>query len=373
MSDRRKKTSIARRILAWYAREKRNLPWRKTRDPYRVWVSEVMLQQTRVETVIPYYRRFLKDFPTVKALAKAPLDDVLKVWENLGYYSRARHLHEAAVQIVERFGGVFPSSREAILSLPGIGPYTAGAVLSIAFGKPSTAVDGNVRRVLSRLFALKEPVNVPSGLKQTGRLAEEILPAGRAGDFNQALMDLGATICRPAKPGCGQCPVRTLCLAFEQGRQEMLPTRSKARPIPHRDMTAAVVKQGQAFLLVQRKGGGLLGGLWKFPGGLRKEGETLEDCLTRTVRGETGLDVRCTGGAIAAVDHAYSHFRVTLHAFPCRIRNGPPKTVDCAGWRWASADDLASLAFSKADREILRAVAAGPRNARSDRCGKGTQ
>ncbi len=347
---------ITRRLLKWYDSEKRDLPWRKTRNPYRIWVSEIMLQQTQVDTVVPYYRRFLKAFPSVKALSGAPLDEVLKVWENLGYYSRARNLHAAARAIVERFKGRFPRRRKEILSLPGIGPYTAGAVLSIAFGEPVAAVDGNVRRVVARLFALKDTKGHP-GMQKIESLAAALLPRDRSGDFNQALMDLGATICIPKGPRCDHCPVQDLCLARAKGLQDRLPPRPPRKPVPLKDMTAAVIMKGRLFLIVQRPRKGLLGGLWKFPGGLRKKGETLESSLIRSAREDAGIDIRIDG-KLAEANHAYSHFRVTLHAFRCCISGGRPRALGCADWRWIGVSEFPDFAFSKADRTLIPLILA---------------
>ncbi len=356
-------TQITQRLLRWYDSEKRNLPWRKTRRPYRIWVSEIMLQQTQVDTVLPYYRRFLKTFPTVKALADASLDDVLKTWENLGYYSRARNLHAAARAIVDRFHGTFPRQREDILSLPGIGPYTAGAISSIAFGTPVAAVDGNVRRVVARLFALRESLDRPRTQKKIESLAGTLVPAEGAGDFNQALMDLGATICVPKGPRCDRCPLQDLCLAKAKGLQDSLPRKAKRRAIPHRDAAAAVIRKGGRFLIVRRPGQGLLGGLWKLPGGLKEEGESLETCLRRTVLEETGFSIR-TGEELGKVDHAYSHFRITLHAFRCSTAKGSPPRPGSAESRWITPEELQAYAFSKADRELMKIVLAGENNDR---------
>jgi len=354
-SGESRKRSITRRLLTWYDGEKRDLPWRKTHRPYRIWIAEIMLQQTQVDTVVPFYRRFLKAFPTLKVLANASFDEVLKAWENLGYYSRARNLHAAARMMVEKFRGRFPRTRDEILSLPGIGPYTAAAILSIAFGAPVAAVDGNVRRVIARLFALTDPSDRPGTQKKIETLAASLIPPHRPGDFNQALMDLGATICMPKVPRCVRCPVRGLCMARSKGLQDRLPLRAPRNPLPQRDMAAAVITKGLRVLLVQRPRRGLLGGLWKFPGGMKEKGETLESSLIRNVRQEIGAGIQIEG-KLAALKHAYSHFRVTLHAFRCRISDGRPRALGCPALTWARAAELPGFALSKADRDLIRLI-----------------
>jgi A/G-specific adenine glycosylase len=315
-----------------------------------------MLQQTRVETVVPYYERFLARFPTVGALAAASLDDVLKMWENLGYYSRARHLHAAARTVVKEFGGVIPETAEELARLAGIGEYTVGAILSIAFDRPFAAVDGNVRRVLARVFAIAESVDEPPVRARIGEMASRLVPRQSPGDFNQALMELGATICTPRMPVCKGCPVQTVCRAYGLGLQNSLPLRRKRTPTRHETVTAAVIRnRRREILVVQRPREGLLGGLWKFPGGTCKEGESLPDAVQRTVREEVGISVR-PGSLITSVDHAYTHFRITLHAFECVRVSGRPRKARCTDWRWARVDELEKLAFSKADREVVRAL-----------------
>jgi A/G-specific adenine glycosylase len=363
MSEKRTPSLISREILRWYARHKRDLPWRNTRNPYCIWISEVMLQQTQVDTVIPYYKRFLSRFPSVKALASAPVDDVLKCWENMGYYARARNLHTAAQQLMERFGGELPHTRDDLSRLPGIGSYTAGAILSIAFGQPVPAVDGNVRRVLSRLFAITEPLDQSQTQCHLMNLAEQMISEKDPGTFNQALMDLGSQICTPRKPNCGLCPARTSCKALRHDLQDLLPVARKRGPLPHRNVTAGVLwnEEGRV-LIVRRPLGGLLGGLWKFPGGLQNTDEPLAKCLRKNVRDELGIRIK-VGKSIASVDHAYTHFRITLHAFQCAHRGGDPKRIGCANWRWIHPHQYKNLAFSKADREIMKAaIAHGRRN-----------
>ncbi len=344
---------IRRRLLGWYEKNRRDLPWRETRDPYAVWISEIMLQQTRVETVIPYYRRFLERFPDASSLAAASTDEVLKVWENLGYYSRARNLHEAAKIVAEHHGGRLPEALEDLATLPGIGEYTAGAVGSIAFGQPVPAVDGNVRRVLARLHAIGEPVDSGPGKSRIRTLAEELVSPEDPGAFNQALMDLGSRICTPALPRCRECPLADECEAFRQGRQEEIPVNSPKKSLPFEIAVAAVLRNRDGRLLVVRRPlHGFLGGLWKLPGGFLRPGEDLPAGLRRTVREETGLAVRVLD-ELASVNAVYSHFRLRLTSFRCRrqgSRNPPPEGPDR---RWATFEEMNSLAFSKADRLLL--------------------
>lgn len=347
---------LTSRLLAWYTEHRRNLPWRETRDPYRIWVAEVMLQQTQVATVIPYYERFLARFATVEALAAAPLDDVLKLWEGLGYYSRARHLHAAARKVVSEFDGRIPDTMEGLLSLPGTGRYTASAVLSIASGQDVPAADGNVRRVLSRVYAIDEDVTRGPGQRRLWQLAESLVPAGQAGDFNQALMDLGATVCTPRAPSCHQCPLAEECQAYQRGQQELFPIRKPRHPLPHYEVTAGVVWNSDGrFLIAQRPPEGLLGGLWEFPGGKREPHETLEECLRRELAEELEIEV-VVGPPLTEVQQAYTHFRITLYAFHCRLVGGQPRALGCADWRWTTLGDVDQYAFSAADHKVIGAL-----------------
>ena len=348
--------TISERILTWYARHKRDLPWRNTKNPYFVWVSEVMLQQTQVDTVIPYYHRFLKQFPTVEALAKASLQEVLKAWENMGYYARARHLHAAAQEIVKRLEGKVPDTWDDLIGLPGIGTYTAAAILSFAFDKRFPTVDGNAQRVLCRLYAIQGPIDQSRTQKKIHDLAAQIIPSKDPANFNHGIMELGATICKPRNPLCHACPVGDICLAFQKGLQEVLPIMRKRKPLPHKEMTAAVIRDNRGrVLVVQRPNQGLLGGLWKFPGGMKGPDETLQQGLRRYVREELGIGIR-VGEALASVDHAYTHFRITLHAFQCARRNGRPRAIGCHGVQWVKIDRLKDFPFSRADRKVIEAL-----------------
>ncbi len=349
-------TTLTACLLAWYADQRRDLPWRQTRDPYHIWVAEVMLQQTQVATVMPYYACFLARFPTVTALAAASLDEVLKLWEGLGYYARARHLHAAARQVIAEHGGRVPDTSEELLSLPGVGRYTAGAILSIAYGQDVPALDGNVRRVLSRLFAIEEDVTRGAGRRRLQMLAEGLLLPGRAGDLNQALMDLGAMVCTPRAPQCAACPLAGDCRAHQMGQETRFPIRRPRRAVPHYEVAAGVVWRADGrFLVARRPLDGLLGGLWEFPGGKQQPGETLQGCLRRELAEELGIEV-AVGELLTAVRHAYTHFRITLHAFHCRIVTGQPQALGCADWRWIDLDGVSELAFAAADHQVIAAL-----------------
>lgn len=349
---------IARLLLDWFASHARDLPWRRDRTPYRVWVAEVMLQQTRAETAVPYYERFLARFPTLEALAEAPLEEVLREWEGLGYYARARHLHAAARQVAVGYGGRLPDTYEELLALPGLGPYTAGAVASIAFGRPVVALDGNGRRVLARLFVVEGSHRRLPVRRRLTELAISLLPPDRPGPFNEALMELGATVCLPRAPRCPRCPLAHHCLAHRTGREQDFPTRTARRPIPHYDVTAAVLLQGDGQVLVARRNpDDFLGGLWEFPGGRKEDGESLSECLARELQEELGIRVE-VGRPFLTLEHAYTHFHITLHVFFCRLLAGTPRCLDCAEVRWATPEELDQLPMSTADRHIARAVQA---------------
>ncbi len=347
---------ISDRILSWYTRHKRDLPWRKTRNPYFIWVSEVMLQQTQVDTVIPYYQRFLKQFPTIEALARASLQEVLKAWENMGYYARARHLHAAAREVANRMGGKIPKTWDELIRLPGIGTYTASAILSFAFNKRFPTVDGNARRVLSRLYAIQEPIDERRTQQKIHELATKMIPSEDPASFNHGIMELGATICKPQRPSCKTCPVQDLCLAFQKGLHETLPIMRERKPLRHKEMTAAVIRDKRGrMLIVQRPNKGLLGGLWKFPGGERAPDETLQQGLCRRVREELGIEIEVEE-SLTSVDHAYTHFRITLHAFRCARRNGKPRAIGCDKVQWVKLDRLDDFPFSRADRKVIEAL-----------------
>ena len=347
----KQKSAISKRLVRWYAAHARDLPWRKTRNPYRVWVSEIMLQQTQVDTVIPYYRRWLKRFPTLKSLAEAPLAEVLSLWEGLGYYSRAHNLHRAAQKIMAEFGGRLPQEVVSLQTLPGIGRYTAGAIASIAFDADAAVLDGNVKRVLARVFNLTDDVKSPAGETKLWALAESLVPPGRAGDFNQALMDLGATICTPQNPTCLLCPLLGLCKAQRLGLQHLRPVVKKKAPPPHYTVTAAIIRHRGRVLITQRPVDKLLGGLWEFPGGKREPGESLADCLKREIKEELAMKI-AVGEQRLTLKHAYTHFIITLHVFEAQWVSGTPRAIDVADFKWVRPGRLSEFAMGKTDRAI---------------------
>jgi A/G-specific adenine glycosylase len=348
-------SEFSNRILNWYAHKGRNLPWRGSTDPYVVWVSEIMLQQTRVETVIPYFERWMRRFPTIADLADASEQDVLTLWEGLGYYGRVRNLHKAARVVMKEFGGELPREPAALRKLPGIGKYTVGAIASIAFGQSVPTLDANLRRVFARVFDIAQPADSHAGEEILWRLAEQQLPKDRAGDYNQALMDLGAMVCLPKNPRCLLCPLRELCQAYLHGVQDQRPVLSPKAVVPHFTVTAAVVWRNGKVLLAKRPSKGLLGGMWEFPGGKMEKDETFQECLMREIREELGVEIR-VGELFGVYQHAYTHFRITLHAFLCELEDGEPKPIEATEVTWVSPAALTQYPMGKVDRQIASKI-----------------
>jgi A/G-specific adenine glycosylase len=344
---------FSKKLLKWYSLHKRDLPWRDHGDPYAVWVAEIMLQQTRVAAVIPYYEKWMTRFPNIQSLAEATEKDVLIQWESLGYYGRARNIHKAARSIVENHNGTLPQELSELMKLPGIGRYTAGAIASMAFGKDIATLDGNIRRVLARFFNVSKLLGSTDGEAALWALAEENLPAGKAGDYNQAMMDLGATICLPKKPDCVICPLTHSCKARILSLQESLPIKKQKAAIPHHTVTAAVIRRGGKVLLAKRPSKGLLGGMWEFPGGKVEPGESLEEGLIRELHEELDAQIKISE-PFGIYRHAYTHFRITLHAFLCELTAGEPKPVEAERLAWVRTNELDCFPMGKVDRQIAR-------------------
>jgi A/G-specific adenine glycosylase len=374
-------------LLNWYRRHQRDLPWRRSKNPYYIWVSEIMLQQTRVETVIPYFQRFIERFPTIEALALAPEEDVLKLWEGLGYYSRARNLQAAVREVYERYGGVVPSEKDEIASLKGVGPYTSGAILSIAYNKPEPAVDGNVMRVLSRYFLIEEDVMKPATRTLMEKLAKELIPEGAAGDFNQALMELGAMVCTPRSPHCLTCPVREGCAGRAEGREESLPVKKKAKPPrPEKRIVALVEGSGELagrILIRQRPQEGLLARMWELPhvevaahdgtafhvetnGGFSlepsMEGSPVSPPLLK-LQGhlsEEGIDIE-PGEWIMDIGHTFSHIHWDMKVYRCRLKQDWAAgdltfRLTPYHYRWMAPEELSQYAFPNVFLRILKKI-----------------
>jgi A/G-specific adenine glycosylase len=342
---------IQSKLLRWFEKNKRDLPWRKTRDPYAIWVSEIMLQQTQVTTVIPYYKNFLKSFPTLHHLAKTNLSKVLKVWEGLGYYSRARNLHRASQIVLTRFHGRVPDTLKDLLGLPGIGRSTAGAILSFAFHKEAPILDGNAKRVLSRLFAVS---GSPGERKTEGllwKISESLIPKGFSNPFNQALMDLGSMLCTPKDPQCPRCPLHRFCKGRASGEPERFPSKSIKKKIPHIEAISAVIEENGKVLLKQRPPKGLLGGLWEFPNwGMEDKGRLrLRLRLRNYIKKEMGLNVK-VNESIGTFHQTYSHFKLTLHVFHCQHLDGKGKG------KWVPIRNLHLLPMSKIHRRIAQTI-----------------
>lgn len=385
-------TAVKAELLPWFETHARNLPWRHKRTVYRVWVAEIMLQQTRVDTVIAYYTRWMKRFPSWNALARAPQSDVLKVWEGLGYYTRALHLHAAAKTICRRpalrtvadwhraaaaHAGVPDGAPpvawiDFLRTFPGIGPYTAAAIASLAFNQDTAVVDGNVIRVLSRLYACDDDPKSATGRKRMQSLADALLVHGRAGEFNEAIMELGALTCLPKRPVCPSCPLQAVCCAFAGGDPERYPRAKKRKKVPHMIVGAAVTRNRRGEVLIaQRREGDMLGGLWEFPGGKQEPDETIEQCIVRELNEELGVEVE-TGPFLMTVRHAYSHFTMTMQVYEATLRRGRPRALHCADFAWVRPENLDAYAFSRADLHVVDRLREGYYSARIRKNAAGT-
>ncbi len=344
--------ALRKTLLQWYRANRRQLPWRETADPYRIWVSEVMLQQTQVATVIPYYHRFVAAFPDVRHLACAQEQAVLKLWEGLGYYARARNLHRAAGEVQRLYGGEIPESLAEFRKLPGVGDYIAAAVLSIAFQRPHAVLDGNVKRVLARLQVLDLPVDQPAAHRRFQALAQEMLDTRLPGEFNQAVMELGALVCTPRQPDCGRCPLAAACSAFKTGRVAEYPKRRQPRSVPEHHIAVGVVRRDGRLLITRRKSEGLLGGLWEFPGGKVKMGEGAADACVREIAEEVNLQVQVQA-FLTRVKHAYTHFRIRMDVFTCRWVAGEVRLNGPVDYRWVRPTEIDAYPFPRANTKFI--------------------
>ena len=343
---------LSRDLLRWFRSDARDLPWRKTTDPYKIWLSEIILQQTRVAQGLPYYERYVATFPTVQDLAAASEDEVLKLWEGLGYYSRARNLHKAAQRVVEEYDGEMPKTAQWLQLLPGVGRYTACAIASIAFGEHVPVVDGNVKRVLSRLFNLDACIDTTEMEQELWNIAASLVPEEAPGDFNQAMMELGARICTPKKPNCESCPVLSQCNARKWGVENLRPVRKPKKKVPHKELVAAIIQKDDTYLILKRPTQGMLGGLWEFPTDEIQRGETHQEALCRGMKETLGVSVH-PGGLITTVKHAYTHFKITLNVYRCTPEKGRLKAKKHDEFRWINAADFDHYTFPKANHKFL--------------------
>ncbi|MGD9503467.1 MAG: A/G-specific adenine glycosylase [Syntrophobacteraceae bacterium] len=350
-------------LLRWFDASARDLPWRRNPSPYAVWISEIMLQQTQVKTVLPYFLRWMKRFPDVEVLSRATSEEILKHWEGMGYYSRAESIRRTALELAANHGGALPRSYDELLKLPGIGPYTAGAIMSFAFNEPCPVLDVNVERVLVRVFNIEGRVKEASVHKLLVEKALRLIPEGNSGGFNQAMMELGATVCSAQKPRCPECPVRRHCESLRLGVVDHRPEPDKPKRTTPLQVAIGVLAHDGGILIQKRPPTGLMAGLWEFPGGKVEPGETPEDALEREFLEELELGVHAAG-KIATIRHSYTSFKVTLHAFDCRLRDGgrrDPVLHSAVEARWVEPGALDEYAFPSANRKLINLLKKGDR------------
>lgn len=346
------KNSFQNDLIDWFSEEMRDLPWRKDKDPYKIWVSEIMLQQTRVDTVIPYFNRFIEQFPNIETLSQAEEEKVLKAWEGLGYYSRVRNLQTAVREVHEKYGGKVPDTLEEISSLKGVGPYTAGAVLSIAYGIPEPAVDGNVMRVLSRILSIWEDIAKPSSRKVFEKAVRELISENNPSYFNQALMELGALICTPTSPACLLCPVRDYCHAFHEGSQNELPIKTKAKKQRKVVLAALIIKDENGKTVIhKRPGEGLLANLWEFPNfeislPFKSEKSQLQENFKQLL----GVDVK-VGKLLGRMDHVFSHLIWDIHVYEGKLLHPLEEQPDL---KIVSEDEIHEFPFPVSHQNMMK-------------------
>ncbi len=339
-------------LVNWFEEHKRDLPWRKTRDPYRIWVSEIMLQQTRVDTVIPYYNNFIQKFPTLQDLAFAEEQEILKAWEGLGYYSRVRNLQAAVREVAEEYGGKVPDTKEKISQLKGVGPYTAGAVLSIAYNKPEPAVDGNVMRVISRVLLIEEDIGKVKTRTIFERALSKMISKQKPSEFNQGLMELGALVCTPKSPGCLLCPVREYCRAYHAGKEKSLPIKEKKTKVKAKDMAAIVLRNNTGEVLIERRPEtGLLAKLWQFPNiETIKDAKQQHESLREYLKTEYAMTVE-VGEIVQKVKHVFSHLIWSISVYEGTILSEKP--IDNDNIRWVNENSIESFPFPVSHQKII--------------------
>jgi len=339
-------------LLGWYQDHKREMPWRGEKDPYKIWISEIMLQQTRVDQAWPYFENFMRQFSTVYDLAESDQQQVLKAWEGLGYYSRARNLHAASKMIVEDFNGKLPESYDEIIKLKGIGPYTAAAITSIAFNKPNAVVDGNVIRVITRYYGIEDDVRSAKTTRQVQELVNELISHKYPAEFNQGMMELGATICSPTKPDCDQCPIQAGCIATKIAKTDSIPYKSKTKKKPHKEIGVGIIEREDGKVLIAlRPEDVMLGGLWEFPGGKQEKGESITQTVERELMEELDIEVHAFE-KFMSFKHTYSHFSITMNAYLCTLISGTPKPKSSQEIRWVEKSELIEYPFPKANKVL---------------------
>ena len=336
-------------LLSWYSKEKRILPFRDIDNPYKIWLSEVMLQQTQVETVIPYFERWIKKYPTLESVANEEQESLLKMWEGLGYYSRCRNFHKATQVVVEKHCGIIPDNWDGFHALPGVGDYTASAVLSIAFQQPYPVIDGNVKRVFARILGLKKLTT--RNMSRMKNHLNNIISKENPRDFNQSVMELGARVCKPSNPNCGQCPISFKCKAFGYGDPEAYPTFIKKKTPPNYTIVAGIVWRGEKFYIQKRGEKKMLAGLWEFPCGKAEKGESLEDSLQREIKEECGAKPKIIK-KIGTIKHAYTHFSITFHGYHCEENGTPFQGQENS--KWIKQSQIDEFPFPKANHKLFK-------------------
>jgi A/G-specific adenine glycosylase len=346
-----------RALLNWYEKNKRDLPWRKTGEPYRIWLSEVMLQQTQVKTVIPYYQRWLENLPTIQDLAIASEREVLKLWEGLGYYNRCHNFQKAAQLVCSKYNGKVPHDPDLFLKLPGVGPYILSAVMSIAFKRVLPVVDGNVLRVVTRYTESRDDISKSATRKKVYQMLLDLIPENNPDGFNQAVMELGALVCTPKNPTCSSCPLKKTCQAKEKETVESLPFRTKKKKIPFHRVALAVILKNDKFLIQKRPTTGHLAGMWEFPGGKIETDESVEQAVTRECREELDVSVKIIQ-KLKKVKHTYTHFKIELNIFICRLTSTTVQARQAQPIRWIGFDQMNQYPFPAANHKFFKELEA---------------